>query len=134
MMDTSPTHDPSHYYARLWRRVIVDFLGRDPKELDHLLEQWRDGMGDPNGIFYHEAPEYYIAPVLVPAHLNSSLSPYHWERLCWAIYPVIGRYDRKCGLDDSCFDAMRRDLKLAIDNWLVANRPDLLDAKSEQSG
>jgi hypothetical protein len=100
-------------YIRLWRRVIVDFLGRSESELDELIETWRDGLSDENSLFYHEPPEYYVAPKLLPPAAKDS-SPIHRTRLCWAIYRVIGRYAREHGLEPTCFNAMREELDRTI--------------------
>ena len=109
-------------YIRLWRRIVVDFLGRSEAELDELVGEWRGGLGEENSMFYHEAPEYYVAPKLVPESLAPSLPTSDWMRLCWAIYPVIGRYDRECGLAAECFGALRTELDRTIADWLAANR------------
>lgn len=109
-------------YIRLWRRVVVDFLGRSAGELDELVGKWRDGLADETSMFYHEAPEYYVAPKLVPESLARSLPSSDWMRLCRAIYPVIGRYDRECGLSAGCFESLRKELDDTIANWLAANR------------
>jgi len=119
---TAEMSEQAQYYIRLWRRVVVDFLGRSEAELDELVSKWREGLVEENSVFYHEAPEYYVAPKLVPESLARSLPSRDWERLCWAIYPVIGRYDRECGLAAECFESLRRDLDGTIAAWVAANR------------
>ena len=109
-------------YIRLWRRVVVDFLGRSEFELDELVSKWREGLVEENSMFYHEAPEYYVAPKVVPESLSRSLSPHDFMRLCWAIYPIIGRHDRESELAAECFEPLRRELDRTIAAWLAANR------------
>lgn len=113
-------NETAQAYIRLWRRVLVDFLGRSEAELEQLVDLWRDGLASENSMFYHEAPEYYVAPKLLPAIANS-LSPHQRSRLCWAIYPVIRSYDRECDLAPECFAALRTELDQTIANWLAAN-------------
>src|SRR4051812_3293155 len=96
---TEQMDDQAKYYVRLWRRVIVDFLGRSEAELEQFVGSWRSYMVESPSTFYHEVPEYYVAPLLVPASLAGSLPSPDAMRLCWAIYPVIGRFDRECGLN-----------------------------------
>jgi hypothetical protein len=115
-------NEQAQYYIRFWRRIVVDFLGRGEAELDELVAKWRYGLAEENSMFYHEAPEYYVAPNLVPEALARSLPSSEWMRLCWAIYPVISRYDRECGLAAECFESMRNELDRTIADWVAANR------------
>lgn len=119
---TVEMNEQAQYYIRHWRRIVVDFLGRSETELDELVSKWREGLSEEHSMFYHEAPEYYVAPKLVPESLAKSLPPPDWMRLCWAIYPVIGRYDRERGLAPECFASLRQELDCTIAEWLAANR------------
>ncbi len=105
-------------YIRLWRTVIVDFLGHSDTELNEMIDYWRDGLLDKNLVFYHESPEYYIAHWLIPGHLERTLNNDQRMRLGWVLYPVIGRYDRECNLAKECFDMMRADIDCTIANFL----------------
>ena len=109
-------------YCAVWRTIIVDFLALPESELTRIIDKWRGRMMDrtPDGMsmFYHESPEYYVAPFLVPESLRA-LTPNYFMRLCWNLYPVIGRYDRECKLDPSCFAAMRREIDRAVEDWVA---------------
>jgi hypothetical protein len=114
--------EQAQYYIRLWRRVVVDFLGRGEDELDELVSYWREGLSEENSMLYHEAPEYYVAHKLIPDSLSQSDPSFDRTRLCWAIYPVIGRYDRECRLAKECFESLRQELDRTIAEWLAANQ------------
>lgn len=115
-------NDDAQTYIRLWRRVVVDFLGRTEAELDAMIDKWRAGLAGETLMFYHEPPEYYVGPLLVPDSLARTLFPTDCIRLWSAIYPVIGRYDLEGGLARESFESMRQELERAVSEWLVANQ------------
>jgi hypothetical protein len=64
------------YYLAIWGEMLSTFLGWS----DEQVMQWArqtgklEFMNDPEDIFYHETPQYWIKDLLVPAGLRGRLT------------------------------------------------------------
>jgi hypothetical protein len=113
---------PQEGYIQLWRRIIVDFLGRDESEVKREVDYWRDRMREPHGLFYHEPPEYYISHMLLPDIHDVSRPVRDRVRLSWALSTLIGRYQREFRLADNCFEPLRQEVQRVIDDFVAAEQ------------
>lgn len=76
MATTVATNEHMAYYLTTWNEMLAAFLGWSE---DDVLE-WarRTGklkyLADPDDIFYHQTPQYWVVNVLIPEHLDLQLS------------------------------------------------------------
>ncbi len=68
--------DYKQYYLDMWKEMLGEFLGWSESQ----VMQWAQEKGiivfleDPDDIFYHQTPQYWITHLLVPDELKARLS------------------------------------------------------------
>ena len=62
------------FYIRVWRRVLVGFLGWPDPMFEVFVAKWNERLNDPSHGFYHEAPLRYVTRLLIPYQLQSTLN------------------------------------------------------------
>ncbi len=64
------------YYLSVWKEMLKEFLGWSEVDVIHWAkETWTEEVLDnPDDIFYHQTPQYWITYLLIPASLKTRLS------------------------------------------------------------
>lgn len=64
------------YYLQIWREMLSALLGWSDEQVMQWVRETKklQYMADPEDIFFHETPQYWIIPVLVPDELRRRLS------------------------------------------------------------
>jgi hypothetical protein len=87
-------------YLQAWSRVLAIMLGWSEDRVmqwARLYGRLLDG-GD-EGLFYHETPIYYVAPLLLPETLKRRLDGLQQIQLCGRIQSAIQQGDSFCDLN-----------------------------------
>ena len=62
--------DNAQAYVRTWELVLTHMLGWPAARIQEWVKRWEPELHDPDAdLFYHEAPEYYVAALFIPADL-----------------------------------------------------------------
>src|SRR4051794_37194524 len=69
------------FYLRYWMLVLTGFLGWEKAQVESWAQQWWEDMSNEEGAFYHELPNWYIAPLFVPENASARLSGLERRRL-----------------------------------------------------
>jgi hypothetical protein len=69
-------HANKRYYLAIWQEMLREFLGwSESRVLEWARETGKlDYLSDPEDIFYHETPQYWVKRLLVPDALRAALS------------------------------------------------------------
>jgi hypothetical protein len=91
-MDTSTAANPHMaYYLTTWKELLAALLGWSG---DRVLEWARETgklefMADPDDMFFHETPEYWVKYLLVPEDLKRRLPSHEWIEIANRIWAVL---------------------------------------------
>lgn len=72
-------NDNKQYYLDIWKEMFRAFLGWSEEETLRWAGRWVDENGidpldNPEDIFYHETPQYWVKRTLIPDTLKKQLS------------------------------------------------------------
>jgi hypothetical protein len=63
-------HEKDHY-MQWWKGVLGTILGWTSEQVEQWAHKWDPhGIDDENSLFYHEAPSWYVANILIPDYLT----------------------------------------------------------------
>ena len=77
-------------YLAVWKRLLNDILGWSEPEVLAWAKKYDNYLKNPEDIFYHEDPQYWVVSALVPTAVNERLSPGQRSRLRKEILDVLG--------------------------------------------
>jgi hypothetical protein len=67
--------DNKQYYLDIWKEMLGALLGwSESQVLEWAEETWGEFLDDPDDIFYHGTPQYWVRHLLIPDDLNARLS------------------------------------------------------------
>jgi hypothetical protein len=104
-MSTQTAMNPNMaYYLSIWQEMLAIFLGWSAEQVLQWAE--RTGklgyMADPDDLFYHETPQYWVKSLLVPDELRGRLSTVEaigLEQRILAAFKDVHHYEFPLGTD-----------------------------------
>jgi hypothetical protein len=65
------------YYIRTWHEMLSAFLGWTDQQTERWLEAHivLNEMDNPDDLYYHESPQYWVLSALIPESLQGRLAP-----------------------------------------------------------
>lgn len=68
------TLNSKQIYLSVWKKALTVLLGWSEDQIERWSECYRRDLDDPDSMFYHEPPLYYVVPLLIPRRLAWRLS------------------------------------------------------------
>jgi hypothetical protein len=77
-------------YLHDWVECLGALVGWPPEQVVKWSKKWQYGLdGLDDGLFYHEAPMYYITPLLIPPSLSARITALQRGKLCERLFVTI---------------------------------------------
>lgn len=122
------------YYLAIWQEMLAVFLGWSAEQvLQWAEETGRVGyMTDPDDLFYHETPQYWIKSLLVPDELRGRLSTFEaigLEQRILAAFKDEHHYEFPLGSDWRPF---RRKIERVLNEYGASlDRPEVTERRRD---
>lgn len=69
------------YFIETWKGMLRVFLGWSDRDVMRWAARFHEFMDNPDDIFYHESPQYWIKRLLIPEELRVRLTLHDLIRL-----------------------------------------------------
>jgi hypothetical protein len=75
-MSNESNSGAKNYYLSIWKGILLEFLGWSENQvIDWVARSGKmEYLNNPNDIFYHQTPQYWVANALIPDTLRMRLS------------------------------------------------------------
>lgn len=63
------------YYVEMWKGMLQQLLGWSENQAMRWISQYEPLLDDPESLVYHQPPQYWVAPAMIPDEIKHRLSP-----------------------------------------------------------
>ena len=67
-------NEAGRFYVQIWLNALHELLGWTKEQTLNWAEKWENDLNNPDCLFFHEPPLYYILNLLIPKKLEEKCS------------------------------------------------------------
>ncbi len=123
------------YYLNAWKCMLREFLGWPESSVTDWVRQTGKArfLDDPDDIFYHENPQYWITNILIPEEVKARLSTLEFIELQHRLIAAFKDENHFSFPDDTDWGPYRNKLERILNEY-GAHLPERSNHPQEASG